>query len=321
MKRVSFVIPCYNSSDSIEGVVESILKYTDGLYEPEVILSNDGSHDDTWEVIIRLCKRDSRIIGINLSKNFGQQSARMAAVNHVTGDYTIFMDDDGQHDPRFIQRFIEELENGKDIVYADFINVKQSWWRKAGSSFRAFSARFFEGIPSWLHPTAYFAVRRFLIEGLKKYPSPTPSVFGYLLKSSQNIGTVSLEQRPRKIGKSGYSFGKLVGTWLNEMIGFSIIPLRVSSILGMISSALGMVALFFIVIRKVIDPTIAAGYTSIMAVILIFSGIILVVMGILGEYIGRMFMTINMTPQYMIREIINSPSGYKEELINVRESK
>ena len=306
MKRVSFIIPCYNSAGTLEGVVDSIVYATEGLCYPEIILSNDGSVDNTWETIMCLCNKYKNVIGINLARNFGQQSARMAAANMATGDIAIFMDDDGQHDPQYIPQFLKAMNLGYDIVYADFQNVRQPLWRKMGSWIRYYSAKTLEGTPVSLKPSAFFAVRGYLIEGLKKYPSPTPSIFGFLLKSTRNIGTIPVEQHARLDGKSGYTFHKLVSTWLNEMIGFSIIPLRVSSVLGGLSSVVGVITALFILIHRMIDPNMPLGYTSIMAALMFFGGIILMMLGIMGEYIGRLCMTMNRIPQYVIREVVKT---------------
>lgn len=311
MKKLDIIIPCYNSQHIIRTVVEGILKAVQGRFEVTVILSNDHSPDHVWDEIRMLCREYPNVIGINLARNFGQQSARMAAIPFVEGDYVVFMDDDGQHDPEYIPRLVEELEEGYDIVYAAFENKKQAKWKSIGSDFHQITSQWLEEKPKGIRTSSYFIVRRYIVDELKKYPSPSPVIFGYLMKTTQNISSISVPHKARIEGESGYTLKRLMRLWLNAVTSFSIVPLRFASYLGFISSGVGMATLIFIVVRKLLHPEIAAGYTSTIAVILLFSGIVLLMLGLIGEYIGKMFMTINCVPQYVIKEIIQN----KEEKI------
>lgn len=314
MRRVDIVIPCYNSMHTIRPVVEDIMHTMCVDYQTRVILVNDYSSDGVWQVIKDLHSEFPNIIGIDLSRNFGQQSARMAALKYVEGDYIIFMDDDGQHDPGYIPAMIDKIDEGFDIVYASFKKKEQTIWKTWGSNFRQLTATWLEEKPKGIHTSSFFATKRYVVDALKEYSSSTPVIFGYLMKITQNITSIQVPHRARIYGKTGYSFGKLVKLWLNAATSFSVVPLRLSSYLGFISSAVGIVTLIFIIIRKLINPQIAAGYTSTIALILLFSGIILVILGLIGEYIGKMFMSINRVPQYIVREVLDCQKTSQIEL-------
>lgn len=306
MKNVDVVIPCYGSLHTIRPVVEGILKNTEGKYNTQIILSNDNSPDNVWSEIRKLCEEHQNVIGVNLARNFGQQSARMAAINYVKGDYVVFMDDDGQHDSGYIQDMIEKLEEGYDIVYATFEKKQQAKWKTWGSDFHQLTSEWLEEKPKGVRTSSFFVIRRYIVDELKNYPSPSPVIFGYLMKTTQNIASIPVPHQARIQGKSGYNLMKLMKLWLNAVTSFSVVPLRFSSYLGFTSAGIGILALIIIIIRKLLHPEIAAGYTSTIAVILLFSGIILLMMGLIGEYMGRMFMTVNQVPQYVIKEVIGS---------------
>lgn len=313
MKNIDIIIPCYGSKNTIRPVVEGIFKTLDGLYNTRIILTNDCSPDRVWDEITDLCKDNQHIVGINLSRNFGQQAARMAAMEYVQGEYVVFMDDDGQHDSDFIPAMINKIDEGFDIVYADFEEKKQAKWKTFGSNFHQLTSEWLEEKPKGVHTSSFFIVKRYLVEELRKYPSPSPVIFGYLMKMTQNITSIPVPHKARINGRSGYTLRKLIKLWLNAVTSFSVVPLRVSSYLGFLSAGIGIVALIIIVIRKLIHPEIAAGYTSTIAVILLFAGILLLMMGLVGEYIGRMFMTVNHVPQYVIKEVVgNKEKGDKK---------
>ncbi len=314
MKKLDVIIPCYNSQHTIRTVVDGILKATEERFDTRILLSNDHSPDDVWNEIKMLCMEHQNVIGIDLARNFGQQSARMAAIHFVEGDYVVFMDDDGQHDSEYIPKLVEKLDEGYDIVYASFEYKKQAKWKSLGSDFRQITSEWLEEKPKGIHTSSYFVVKRYIVDELKKYPSPSPIIFGYLMKITQNISSVPVPHMARLQGKSGYNLKKLVRLWLNAATSFSVVPLRLASYLGFLSSGIGIAALAIIVVRKLLYPQIAAGYTSTIAVILLFFGIVLIMLGLTGEYIGRMFMTINCVPQYVIKEVVWNKG---EEIKNV----
>lgn len=303
---ISIIIPCFNSEHTIETVVsdiKNVMAIQDYAYQ--IILVNDCSQDAVWRVIVRLCEDDHNIIGLSLSRNFGQQSARMAALEYVTGDYIVFMDDDGQHKANDAIRMVEKLKEGYDIVYAYFRRKKKSIFRVWGSVINRKMTDWVMKTPKDVHTSSFFVTRRYVIEQLKNYKNPTPYTFGYFLQITRNVTDIEVEHHDRLSGHSGYSLKKLLRLWMDGFTGFSIIPLRISSVVGMIMAGIGFIGGIMIVVHKLLNPSVAAGYTSTISVILFCSGMILLMLGMLGEYIGRIFMILNNLPQFVIRDYIN----------------
>ncbi len=304
-KFVSVVIPCYNSEKTIGRVVEEIIENLPKDKSFDIFLINDNSKDNVWQTIESLCERYKSVRGLSLSRNFGQQAARMAAIQYVNADYVIFMDDDGQHSAEGIVKLIEKAQEGYDIVYARFAHKKTSWFRRMGSDFNTYMTYVLMGKPKDVKQSSFFCVKGFVVDALKEYQSPFPYLFGYFMQITRNITNVDMEHRARMEGKSGYNLTKMVLLWLNGFIGFSVVPLRIASCLGFFSSVIGFVLGVLSVIRKLIKPEIVLGYTSTIVVILFMGGIILLILGLVGEYIGRVLITLNKIPQYVIRDKIN----------------
>ncbi len=303
--KLSIIIPCYNSENTIEQVVGDVESKLKDLYDYQFILVNDNSKDDVWKVINRICSENKRVIGLSLAQNYGQQAARMAACPYVSGDYIVFMDDDGQHPPDGIRKMIEKAEEGYDIVYALFKNKKESSFKKFGSWLNTKMTDFIMKKPKDVKQSSYFVVKKFVIEELRQYTSPFPYLFGFFMQITKNIANVELEHRDRISGSSGYTLRKLISLWMNGFLGFSVAPLRIASGLGFICAGIGFVSGCFAVLRKIINPAVATGYTSLIAVILFCSGIIMLMLGLIGEYLGRVFITLNRIPQYVVREAVN----------------
>lgn len=289
----------------------------DERYSLQIILINDSSKDNVWNVIKDICRNHKHVIGLSLSRNFGQQSARMAALPYVDGGYIVFMDDDGQHDPKDIPKLIEKIEEGYDIVYAYFRHKKESLFRKIGSDFARKTVDFIMGKPKEVHQSSFFVVRRFVIDELKNYHSPTPVILGYFMQITKNIAEVELEHHERIDGRSGYTLSKLIRLWMNLFTSFSVVPLRMASLCGFIFSVIGLIMGCVFIVKKLVFHLAPIGYTSLIAVILFSNGILMILVGMLGEYIGRTFIALNDVPQYVIKEKINTT--YVEEEENVRE--
>lgn len=304
-EKITVIIPCYNSEKTLPFVIEDI-RATMGELDPQIILVNDCSSDHVWSVIESLCAEDPRIVGLSLSRNFGQQSARMAALPYVDGDYVVFMDDDGQHKAADALRMLDKLREGYDIVYAYFRKKRKSSFRMLGSYINRKMTDWLMNTPKGVHTSSFFVTRRYVVDHLREYTNPTPYTFGYFLQITRNVTDVEAEHHERLSGQSGYSLKKLLRLWMDGFTGFSVIPLRLSSVLGVILAVIGIITGIVIVIRKLVDPSVAAGYTSTIAVLLFCSGMILLMLGMLGEYIGRIFMNLNHLPQYVVKEKRNT---------------
>lgn len=310
--KISMVIPCYNSEKTIEHVVNEIMDIFKQLsYEYEIVLINDCSKDDTWKKIQELCESHKHIIGIDFAKNAGQHAAVMAGFHKVSGDIVMSCDDDGQTPSENIPLLIEKLLNENyDVVCAKYVEFeKKRVTRRIGTKLNSWMANWLIERPAGVETCLFMAAKRYVIDEICNYVNPYPYIGGLLLRTTHNIGNVEMMQHARRAGNSGYSLRKLIRLWLNGFTAFSIKPLRVSSILGMSMAALGFIYGIIIIIRKFLTPSIQTGWSSTMIILLIAFGIILIVLGIIGEYLGRIYMCINNTPQYVVREYISSSNG------------
>ena len=306
MKKISIVIPCYNSERMIGTVIEEIRSAVQQRndYDYEIILVNDGSTDNTWKVIKNLAETDEHIISINFSKNFGQHSALMAGYRNVSGDIILGLDDDGEHNPSEMYQLIDKLNEGYDYVCAEYEN-NQSKFRSLGTRMNNLMATILINKPKEIDMTSYYVMRRFVIDEIVKYEQPYPYVGGLLLRATQNIATVPLIRRKRMEGKSGYTIRKMLNLWINGFTAFSVKPLRAATGLGIVSALIGFVSAIILIIKRLFLMTYVPGYASTMVCIIFFSGMIMMLLGIIGEYLGRIYISINNAPQYVIREKIS----------------
>ena len=313
MKLVSFVIPCYCSEKTIASVLDEIRGAMQGLpqYAYEVILVNDGSPDNTFETLRALANSDCHVTASDLARNFGQQSAIMAGLSHSSGDYVVCLDDDGQTPADEVGKLLQKLEEGYDVVYASYEHKQHSWFRNWGSRVNGKMTEIMLGKPKNLALTSYFAVKRFIVLEMLKYKHSFPYSEGLVLRSTRRICNVPVHHRQRQEGTSGYTLGKLIALWMNGFTSFSVKPLRLATYLGALSALLGFLYAIVIVIKHFVDSSIPEGWSSTMALQLVMGGIILVVLGLIGEYIGRIYICINDSPQFVERESVK-----KEELEN-----
>lgn len=309
MKLVSFVIPCYRSEHTIAGVVAEINRAMAGLeqYAHEIVLVNDCSPDGTFAVLEGLARQDGRICAVDLAKNFGQHAAIMAGLGHTHGDYVVCLDDDGQTPADEVGKLLQKLEEGYDVAYASYGHNKQhSVFRNFGSWLNRKMTEIMLGKPRDLSLTSYFAAQRFIIDEMLRYEHCFPYVMGLVLRSTKNICNVPVNHRQRQEGHSGYNLGKLISLWMNGFTSFSIKPLRLATYLGSFTALAGFLYAIIIVIRYFTIHLAPLGWSSTTALLLILGGIILVVLGLVGEYVGRIFMCVNASPQYVERQVIKS---------------
>ena len=306
MKKVSFVIPCYRSALTIHAVADEIDSAMAELpeYEHEIILVNDCSPDNTFEVISALALERDNITAVDLARNFGQHAALMAGMRRSSGDIIVCLDDDGQTPACEVGRLLEKLEEGFDVVYASYDSKQHSGFRNFGSRVNALMTEIMLGKPRELSLTSYFAAKRFIIDEMLRYENCFPYVMGLVLRSTKNICNVPVNHRKREEGRSGYTMGKLLSLWMNGFTSFSIKPLRMATYLGAFTAFLGFVYAVIIVIRHFTVGMAPLGWSSTTALLLLLGGIILVVLGLIGEYVGRIFMCVNSSPQYVERQII-----------------
>lgn len=315
-EKISFIIPCYRSEHTILDVVQELRTMMENLntYDFEIVLVNDASPDHVWTVIQKLCS-DQRMKGIGLSRNFGQASAVMAGFANVSGDYIFVLDDDGQSPLDAVMEMTETLKKENyDAVYGIASDVQFGWRRRAGSKINGIMAKIMFGRPSDKRVVNISVLRRYIVEEIIKYQEPYPYLSGLVFRTTGNIGYVPVRHRARQSGTSGYSFRKLAALWMNGFTSFSIKPLRAASYLGFATAFSGLAGCAATAVNKWMHPDTAIGWSSIICVILLMGGMNLLVLGLLGEYLGRMYMGQNKTPQYVIRETINLDHAKPEEM-------
>ena len=304
--KITIVIPCYNSEKTIRKVVELVMAEFEKTekYTCEFVLVNDGSRDDTYEEIKRLGAEYTNAKGVNLLRNFGQHNALMAALHYAKGDFILGMDDDMQTHPSQIFKLIQKMEEGYDLVYGCYPKKKNSFAKNLTSKFNEVSSRILLGRPKHIVSSNFWMITRQVRDEVVKYDSFNPYIDGIFYRTTHNIGNVEVEHFKREVGTSNYTLKKLMKLWLAYW-NYSVIPLRISSVLGGISAVGGLLAVLIIVICKLLDPTMTVGWASIICAIIIFAGLILMVLGIIGEYLGKMILIMNKTPQFIVRETIN----------------
>jgi undecaprenyl-phosphate 4-deoxy-4-formamido-L-arabinose transferase len=287
-------------------VVEGIKKEFENRPEDyQLVLVNDGSpKDNTMEVIRGLCADDPKITGVDLSRNYGQASAKLASLPYAKGDVVVFMDDDGQHPAYGIFLLVDKLMEGYDVVYADFKNKKHSFFKRTTSNLHNSLAEKMGSKPKGIKRSSFTAWSRMVVDAMISYKSPFVSIGSYMMTVASKFANVEIEHRERMVGKSGYTFKKLFGMWLNLFISFSMLPLRMATYLGFIFSGFGFLGIIYLFLWKLIKGTSVAGYTSTMITVLFVGGIQMIMLGIMGEYLGRIYMTVSDKPQYNVREVI-----------------
>ena len=302
---ITVVIPCYKSAQTIEHVVTLTSREIESLgLNYEFILVNDCSTDNTFNNIQKLCSKASNIKGLNLSKNAGQHNAIIAGLQFATGKFILCMDDDLQTHPQEIKKLVSKAQEGWDVVFARYPLQKQTLFRKIGTSFTRWTIRTLTDRPHNIYASSFWIAKKHVCEELKKYTSPNTYIQGLLFRATQNITDTEVTHYQRAAGISGYSFTKLVRQWAT-ILHYSILPLRIATILGTFIGFLGLLGAGVIIIKKILDPSTQLGWSSVMVIILSCFGFNLICIGIVGEYLGRIFMAIDKHPQFVVSEKIN----------------
>lgn len=311
MEKLSFVIPCYGSETTIEIVVNEIRETLKQRpeYDYEIILVNDCSPDRVWPRIRALALADSHITGIDLAKNFGQHAALMAGYRHCTGDLIISLDDDGQTPACELFTLVDKMKEGWDVVYASYAHKMHSGFRNFGTWMNERMTESLIGKPKGLRVTSYFIMRRFIADEILRYENAYPYIEGLIFRATRNIANVPVTHHERMVGESGYTFSKLLALWFNGFTAFSVKPLRIATFCGSACACIGFLYGIYVVIRKLVDSSIEMGWSSIIASIFFLGGLILIMLGMIGEYIGRIYISINNAPQYTIRQIVTADSS------------
>ena len=312
----SIVIPCYKSSKTIRKVVEMTMQEMDRLdrREYEFVLVDDCSPDDgeTMAALMGLVRDYACVKVVELAKNAGQHNAVMAGLNEGSGDVFIAMDDDMQTHPSQLGKLLDEFDKGYDIVYGYYEHKEHSKFRNFGSYVNYMTVRILLKKPKDLKTSSFWVIRKFVRDYAVEYKSAYTHLQGLFLRTTRNISSVPIQHFKREVGTSNYTLKKLIKLWSN-ILGFSIVPLQMATYTGFFFSLIGILAAIGVIILKFVRPATYIGWPSMMATICFFSGLNLMFMGIIGEYVGRIFLGMSKNPQYVVRQVHHSDASDEEE--------
>jgi len=311
--ELSLVIPVYNGSQTIGLVVDRIQTVFASM-QLDVVLVNDGSEDDSEVVCAKLVEKLPHIVTfVQLSRNFGEHNAVLAGLSHARGRYIAVLDDDGQNPPEEVVPMLEELKSRDyDVIYGHYVKKRHSWFRNAGSWFNDRIATFILDKPKDLYLSSFKVMTRFVVDEIIRYRGPFPYIDGLIYRTTRKIGQIPVQHRANTSGASRYSFRKLVRLWLNMFLNFSIAPLRLSVYVGLFTSCLSVLALVLILVDKIwLSPNVTMGIPTVLGSIVFLSGIQLMILGLVGEYLGRLYLDHTGTPQYIVRYVTPADSQAK----------
>lgn len=303
--KISFVIPCYRSEGLVGKVISEIYAAADATCVYEIIAVDDCSPDNVLAELKAYAQNDDRLKVIALAKNSGKHSALMAGFSIARGDIIVCVDDDGQCPLNRLDDLLAPLYSGYDISIARYGAKKQSGFKNFGSAVNAKMACWLLDKPGDLQLSNFVAMKSFVCREILRYKNAFPYIDGLMLRATSHIANVDMEERSRISGTSGYTFFKSLRLFANGFTAFSVKPLRVATMLGAASALIGFAFGVIVVVRKIARPDILAGYSSLMAMLLLIGGLIMLLLGVIGEYIGRIYICLNNAPQYVIRETIN----------------
>jgi len=303
---LSFVIPLYNSADTIVPLVREIER----LVVPgghEIVLVNDGSADHTAEVCKELVDTSRvPICFVDHARNFGEHNAVLTGWRHSRGAHIVNIDDDGQNPPAEALRLWEHAQaTGLDVVYGQYETKRHASWRNAGSWLTNRMTDWALDKPSGFYLSSFRCVSAFVAGQVMRYAGPYPYVDGLLLQVTQRVGALPVRHDERRAGASGYTLRRLVRLWLSAWMNFSVLPLRAATVLGFFIAIAGVAAFVIVLWLWFEDRGPVYGWGWVMSALLVFSGTQLVMLGLIGEYVGRMFLTMNQRPQSIVREVIS----------------
>lgn len=306
--KISVVIPCFNAEKTLAELVHRITITLDGSLH-EIILINDASTDKTWPAIRELVSKQNTVKGINLMKNFGQHAAILCGLNYVSGDIIVTMDDDLQHPPEEISKLVHFLESdlNADAVLGIPVDPKKSLIKRLGSNFFNRISTKILNKPRDLKLSSFRALRRNLVDEIKTNQTTNPAFGSLLLHYTRSVKSVEVQHTKRNFGSSGYGMGKSISLFLNAVLNYSTLPLKIVSNIGIISSFTGFGLAIFYLFKYFIGDITVPGWTTIIVLLLFFFGLILFSIGIIGEYLIRIIREVNHTRQYVIKETAGFP--------------
>ena len=307
---VSIIIPCYKSEKTIGKVVElteEVFRSLNG-YECEFVLVNDYSQDGTFDEIRRLSESHPNVTGVNLAKNFGQHNAIMAGMHYAKGELIMGMDDDLQTHPSQIPALIGKISEGYDVVFGIYEERKFSFMKNLTSRIATYIMWHMVQRPKGIESSNYWVIRSYVRDEMIRYTNPEPYLSMLMFRTTSNVGNVKIQHFEREVGRSNYTFRKAFKLFLS-FLNFSVLPLRLASYIGALFSVAGLVLSIIIIVRKLLNPSMVAGWASLITTMLLLFGFCFVFLGVIGEYVGTIIHTLNRTPQFVIREVVSSDAA------------
>jgi glycosyltransferase involved in cell wall biosynthesis len=307
---ITVVIPAYNSEASLPLLVGRLSEVLPSIArDHEIIIVNDGSHDGSWRVITELADRYKTVQGINLLRNYGQQNALLAGIRAANFSVCITMDDDLQHPPEEIPKLLAGLDAGADVVYGVPARLQHGFWRNFFSRFSKWAMGQAMGIDNLSDINAFRALRTNLRTAFSTYESPNVLLDVLLSWGTVHFSTVVVEHQPRTVGRSNYTPMRLFNHAMLMLTGFSTAPLRFASSLGFLFTLFGVGVLIYVVGRYFISGGSVPGFPFLASVIAIFAGAQLFALGIIGEYLGRIFNRSMQRPVYVVKETLGQTAS------------
>ena len=304
--KIDIVIPVYNSESCLLELSKQLSEKLENISH-RIIYVNDNSSDNSWVLLKQISKNTNNAIAINLAKNFGQDCAIMAGLSHTDGDYIVIMDDDLQHDPAAISLLLDNIIKSKShVTYANFRRKEQSIIKNCGSWLNDKVANIVLKKPHDIYLSPFKILKKSLVDKIIQYDGPYPYIDGLIFRYTTNITQVLVSHHKRFSGKSNYSIAKSISVWLRVLTNFSVIPLRISTYVGIFSSLIGFLLGILFIALHFLGIDSPEGWPSLMVSILFIGGIQLIALGTIGEYVGRSFLYQNKEPQYIIDEIEKS---------------
>lgn len=302
--ELSIVIPVYRSADSLDELYRRLSKALDALGDSwEIVFVNDGSPDASWENLEEISRNDDRVLSIDLMRNFGQQNALMCGFSHCNGRYVVTMDDDLQHPPEEIAKLKQEIDKGyADVVVGSYRNKGRNIFRNFGTFVARQLARYTLGIPTSFDLTSFRIIKRSIVMEAVRFDTRRPRVGLILFTITSRIVNVPTDHHVRKTGRSGYSPARLISEFLDGMLNYSSIPLRLASYVGIGAACISFILALHYLISYWRGSVTVSGFATIVLLILFFSGLILLTLGITGEYLIRIIHSSEYNPQFLVRE-------------------
>lgn len=311
MKEISIVIPVYNSAECVEKLTKEIAEALKD-FDYEQIMVNDCSRDASWNKICSVINEGYPVIGINLRKNSGQDNAIFAGLTMASAKWIVIMDDDLQHSPHDIPALYKKAEEGFDCVYADFPQKKQAVWKNFGSWLNGKCAEFLIAKPKGLYLSPFKIIKGDVIAEVITSQGLFPYIDGLIFQVTQNITQIPIQHHKRAAGKSNYNLIKSIRVFAKLVFGFSVTPLRIASWIGTLCALASFGLGIFYLVEYFTGKADVTGWATLVVLILFIGGLNLISLGIIGEYIGRSYLTVNKNPRFTISEIKTNRTNHND---------